>query len=201
MGLAASQGQKPENQHQGPFGLYLAAIAKYAEDSWGIAFESVEPFNEPSAGWYKADNNQEGCHFDVSTQSAVISYLHAELDGRNPTSTIVAASDESYYDAAGDGIRILDGGASNVVAAYDETRGSLVAVKANLGTAQNIVFDLLGFEQASTEGARVVRWWTQTGSGDQYVWHPDDTTVSGSQFSSFFETGTVQTFEVEGVVL
>lgn len=30
---------------------YLAGIALYAKNNWGVTFESVEPFNEPSASW------------------------------------------------------------------------------------------------------------------------------------------------------
>ena len=46
----------------------LAAVARYSADHWGIKFDSVEPFNEPSADWWKYPNRQEGCHFDVATQ-------------------------------------------------------------------------------------------------------------------------------------
>ena len=84
----------------GQHAVYMATVAKYYADNWGITFESVEPFNEPSAGWWTADNTQEGCHFDVSTQATVIGHLRAELDDRNLTGTIVTASDESYYDEA-----------------------------------------------------------------------------------------------------
>ena len=31
--------------------VYLATVAKYASDNWGITFDSVEPFNEPIATW------------------------------------------------------------------------------------------------------------------------------------------------------
>ncbi len=80
--------------------VYMATVAKYAKDNWGITFESVDPFNEPTADWWKADGTQEGSHFDISTQATVINNLRAELDSRGLTSTIVAAADESYYDQA-----------------------------------------------------------------------------------------------------
>lgn len=31
---------------------YLATVAAYAADSWGLDFQSVEAFNEPIANWY-----------------------------------------------------------------------------------------------------------------------------------------------------
>ena len=306
-------GENIQSWNLGQHAVYMATIAKYAADNWGITFESVEPFNEPSAGWWKADGTQEGCHVDVSTQATIISHLRAELDGRGLTEMMVSASDESYYDEAvatwqrlgdealatvprinvhgyqkGDGkrdvlydqassigqkiwnseygendatgeslvrnllldfrwlrpvawvywqvidgggwglidgdndaktlgevgrkffvlaqfsrhiregMRILDGGAGNVVAAYDEAGKKLVIVAVNWDAAQEVGFDLTGFTVA--HGARVARWRTGTGRGDLYV-KGDDTTVSGGSFSSSFETGQVQTFEVEGVIL
>jgi galactan endo-1,6-beta-galactosidase len=80
--------------------VYLATIAKYASDHWGITFDSVEPFNEPIATWWTSEGTQEGCHFETGTQSAVIGYLRSELDNRGLTGTRVAASDESFYDQA-----------------------------------------------------------------------------------------------------
>ncbi|KAJ4394803.1 Endo-beta-1 6-galactanase [Gnomoniopsis smithogilvyi] len=80
---------------------YLAEVALYAKNNWGINFASVEPFNEPSASWWKGTSGtQEGCHFDVSTQASVIPLMRSELNALGLTSTIVSASDENTYDAA-----------------------------------------------------------------------------------------------------
>ena len=80
--------------------VYLATVAKYAADNWGITFDSVEAFNEPSANYWTATGTQEGCHFDYATQSSVISYLRSELDSRGLASMKIAASDETSYDQA-----------------------------------------------------------------------------------------------------
>jgi galactan endo-1,6-beta-galactosidase len=80
--------------------LYLATVAQYASDHWGISFASVEPFNEPNATWWTSTGTQEGCHFARSTQAAVIGYLNSELASRGLGSTVVAASDETSYDDA-----------------------------------------------------------------------------------------------------
>ncbi|GKT65671.1 glycoside hydrolase family 30 protein [Colletotrichum tofieldiae] len=295
--------------------VYMATIAKYAKDNWGITFESVEPFNEPTANWWKADGTQEGCHIDVATQATIINALRTELNNRGLNSMTIAASDESYYDQAvttlnglgnaalknvarinvhgyqyangkrdqvfslssarglrlwnseygendatgerlvsnllldfrwlkptgwvywqvldgggwgvidadneagtlgsanqkyfvfaqfarhiREGMRILDGGADNVVAAYDAARSKLVIVAVNWGDAQYLNFDLSKFTQASTNGAKVTRWRTQIGSGDRYV-QASDTTMSGTKFWSYFEKKMVQTFEVDNVKL
>jgi len=84
------------NQHA----TYLATIAKYAKDHWGIRFESVEPFNEPMASWWSSTGTQEGCHFDVSTQATIIGLLRSELDSRGLSNMMIASSDETSYDQA-----------------------------------------------------------------------------------------------------
>jgi galactan endo-1,6-beta-galactosidase len=80
--------------------VYLATIAQYASTNWGVNFNSVEAFNEPSAAWWDAEGTQEGCHFDTNTQADVIGYLRTELDNRGLSAVKVAASDENTYDEA-----------------------------------------------------------------------------------------------------
>lgn len=80
--------------------VYLATIAKYAASNWGVTFDSVDAFNEPSANYWKADGTQEGCHFAYSTMSTVIGYLRTELDKRGLNSMKIAATDETSYDQA-----------------------------------------------------------------------------------------------------
>ncbi|KAI0170475.1 endo-beta-1,6-galactanase [Pestalotiopsis sp. NC0098] len=80
--------------------IYLANVAQYAAKNWGITFDSVDPFNEPSASWWSSTGTQEGCHFDISTQASVLGYLRTELNSCGLSSTIISASDENSYDVA-----------------------------------------------------------------------------------------------------
>ncbi len=80
--------------------VYLATVAAYARNNWGVAFSSVEAFNEPSSNWWTATGTQEGCHVDASVQATVLGYLRGELDARGLTGTLVSASDENTYDLA-----------------------------------------------------------------------------------------------------
>ena len=100
--------------------VYLATVARYAGDHWGIRFDSVEPFNEPTGSdgryFWKASGSQEGCNFDHALQKKVIGYLRGELDKRGLRSVRVAASDENTYSSAiatwrslGDKVRSLVG--------------------------------------------------------------------------------------------
>ncbi|KAF1942333.1 endo-beta-1,6-galactanase [Clathrospora elynae] len=79
--------------------IYIATVAKAFKDKWGIQFGSVDPFNEPTANWWKADGTQEGCHINVATQATIIGHLQTQLNNRG-LSTVISASDESYYDQA-----------------------------------------------------------------------------------------------------
>ena len=82
------------------FAFYLSAVARYSADHWGIKFDSVEPFNEPSADWWKYPGRQEGCHFDAPTQQVMAQSLRRALDRVHLSDVSVAAADENNMDAA-----------------------------------------------------------------------------------------------------
>lgn len=88
----------PENYDR--FAFYLATVARYSADHWGVRFASVEPFNEPSAAWWKYPNRQEGCHFDVRTQQKVVQGLRRALNEARLNDIAVASADENNVDAA-----------------------------------------------------------------------------------------------------
>lgn len=79
------------------FATYLAAIARRAKDRWGVAFTSVEPFNEPISGYWFADSKQEGLYLSPASQAAFLPLLRAELDRRGLPDLAIAASDETSY--------------------------------------------------------------------------------------------------------
>lgn len=81
------------------FTLYLASVARYSADHWGINFDSVEPFNEPSADWWKYPNRQEGCHFDPATQQKIVESLRGALNRAHLNDMVIAAADENNMDA------------------------------------------------------------------------------------------------------
>lgn len=290
--------------------IYLATVAKYAHDNWGISFSSVEAFNEPSANWWTATGTQEGCHVAASNQAAVIGYLRSELDSRGLPAVTVAASDENTYDLAlatwdsfnstvknqvgrvnthgyqygggnrdllssrvpgkklwnseygesdatgmslarnlnldfrhlhptgwcywqaldsggwglirsnlGEnwigpanpkyfvlaqytrhirpGMRIIDGGEENTVAAYDLAARKLLVVTANYGNAQWITYNLSNFPCAA---GPVERWVTVAGGGPDYE-HGTDINLNQRGFKTWFPINTIQTFEIQNVDL
>jgi len=95
--------------------IYLANIAKRAKDDWGITFQSVEAFNEPSSYYWKGDSGtQEGCFFTVSTMSTVVGYLKNELASRG-LSTFIAGVDETSYDLAASTWQAFDDNTRNTI--------------------------------------------------------------------------------------
>jgi galactan endo-1,6-beta-galactosidase len=97
------------------FVFYLAAVARHSADHWGIKFDSVEPFNEPSADWWKYPNRQEGCHFDVATQQKIAQRLRRALDRAHLNDVMVAAADENNMDAGLSTWKAYDSASRNVV--------------------------------------------------------------------------------------
>lgn len=84
----------------GKFAEYLADVTKHYRDIHKINFRTVEPFNEPSAGWWKNNGGQEGCGFK-SNQSRMIKELGKQLVAKNLyPATRVSAGDESSLEQA-----------------------------------------------------------------------------------------------------
>ncbi|MFB7503313.1 beta-1,6-galactanase [Streptomyces broussonetiae] len=97
---AAGGGNNLQSWNYRRHASHLAAVALYAQQNWGVAFTTVEAFNEPSSSWWTATGTQEGCHIDATVQAAVLPYLRSELDRRGLTATRISASDENTYDLA-----------------------------------------------------------------------------------------------------
>jgi galactan endo-1,6-beta-galactosidase len=94
-----SGGDCLRQDNYGQFAFYLAAVARHSADNWGIKFNSIEPFNEPSADWWKYPGRQEGCHFDIRTQQRILERLRRALDDVHLDDVAVAAADENNIDA------------------------------------------------------------------------------------------------------
>lgn len=77
---------------------YMAAVAAHFQ-SQNLSFYSVEAFNEPLGTWWVSDGTQEGCHFEVATQAAVLPHLKQALANLS-VATLVASSDENTYTMA-----------------------------------------------------------------------------------------------------
>jgi hypothetical protein len=76
------------------FAEYLAAVVLHFRDEWGIAFQTLDPFNEPFSDYWKAHGRQEGCHFDRSTQNTLINLARSAL---YPTQLNAEQNASTYY--------------------------------------------------------------------------------------------------------
>jgi O-glycosyl hydrolase len=77
------------------FAEYLVTVVKHYKDTWGITFRTVEPFNEPSSGYWKINGGQEGCGFK-SKQSQMVKELGKLLVSKGLfPETMVSAADET----------------------------------------------------------------------------------------------------------
>jgi O-glycosyl hydrolase len=89
---ATQDNLKPE--YYEAFCDYLVDVCKHYKKSYGVEFRTLEPFNEALTGYWNALGSQEGCHFEPSTQAAIIRLLHAKLL-KSGLRTQIAASDET----------------------------------------------------------------------------------------------------------
>ena len=82
------------------FADYLSEVALHFKTEWGITFRTVEPFNEPSAGWWKSNGGQEGCGFK-NNQTQMIVELGKALKAKGLfPETSVSAADETNIGTA-----------------------------------------------------------------------------------------------------
>jgi O-glycosyl hydrolase len=87
-------------QQETAFAEYLAQVVKHFRTAWGIQFDTLDPLNEPYTDYWRADGNQEGCHFDRPTQARLIQRLRAVLDQHGLEAVKISAADETNYDRA-----------------------------------------------------------------------------------------------------
>ena len=100
------------------FAEFLADVVKHMRDDLHIKLNSIDPFNEPSSGYWGAySNKQEGCDFkDNRLKSRMIIELDKALRSRGVRDGILlAAADETSMDLAIDTYRALSPEAKKVV--------------------------------------------------------------------------------------
>ena len=97
-------------EYAAPFAEFLADVVKHFRDDLHIRLNSIEPFNEPSSGFWGANSNkQEGCDFkDNKLKSEVILSLDKALRKRGVRDgVLLAVTDETSMDLAIDVYKAL----------------------------------------------------------------------------------------------
>lgn len=136
------------------FAHYLVDVCKYYKETYGIEFRTLEPFNESLSNYWGCSGTQEGCHFDVATQVAVIQMVYDELV-KAKLKTEIAASDETStrhsldaIDGYGEGVKKVRQWNTHTYSATNDERRELA-------------------EKAARQGLRL--WMSETGSGGKGV--------------------------------
>lgn len=85
-------------QYYDAFADYLTEVVKHFHDDWGITFQTLEPFNEPTGDWMFG-NGQEGCNFARPTQNIIIKDVAKALQDKGLKTTIAASDEPSIENA------------------------------------------------------------------------------------------------------
>lgn len=118
------------------FAHYLVDVCRHYREQYGIEFKTLDPFNEPNTNYWYAGGSQEGCHFDFSSQIALLRVLHPILQSSG-LKTVISASDETSIPTSVKGFRAYEeAGALSLVGqwnthsyeANDEARAQLYAL-------------------------------------------------------------------------
>lgn len=136
------------------FARYLVDVCKHMKEVYGIEFRTLEPFNESLSNYWPQNGSQEGCHFDTSTQIAVIKEVFSELQ-KSGLNTVISASDETSlehsltaFNAYGETLKMVGQWNTHTYGATNEQRVELR-------------------EKAKVAGIRL--WQSETGSGGKGI--------------------------------
>ncbi len=95
MDSKSSAGGRLQSWNKRDFAHYLASVVNHAQKNWGVKVDTVEPFNEPSAGWWGYPKNQEGANVSREEQADILALLREELDNNGLQKVGISASDEN----------------------------------------------------------------------------------------------------------
>lgn len=108
------------------FADYLTSVVKHLQDSLGLTFRTLEPFNEPNSNWWTALGKQEGCMFSRATQPKLITEVAKSLKAKGLATRLVAADANSIAEMVGN------------VQSYDSaTLGSLAQINTHSYNGSN----------------------------------------------------------------
>lgn len=75
------------------FADYMTEVVRHYRDKYDLAFDTLEPFNEPAEGWWVAGGRQEGCNFQAASMDRLIPLVHGHLRAKGLDRTCVAGVD------------------------------------------------------------------------------------------------------------
>ena len=103
------------------FATYLAKVALYYKEHYGITFQSISPMNEPNTAYWGAFSpKQEGCHVSPGeSQSAILLATQKALEERGLGNILLAGTDETSTVLAASSFQKLSQEAKNALSRID----------------------------------------------------------------------------------
>ena len=94
--LSASANNLREDQVEA-FAEYLAQVALFYKENYGITFQSMSPMNEPNTAYWEAFSpKQEGCHVSSGeSQSAILVATQKALEAKGLGDILLVGTDET----------------------------------------------------------------------------------------------------------
>jgi len=94
--VSASQNNLRDDQVEA-FAEYLAQVALYYKENYGITFQSLSPMNEPNTAYWGAFSpKQEGCHVSPGeSQSAILLATQKALEEKGLGDILLVGTDET----------------------------------------------------------------------------------------------------------
>ena len=91
------------------FAEYLAQVALYYKEHYGITFQSISPMNEPNTAYWEAFSpKQEGCHVSPGeSQSAILLATKEALEEKGLGSILLVGTDETSTNLAASSFKKL----------------------------------------------------------------------------------------------
>ncbi len=121
------------------FAQYISDVLLNFKNQWGIEFETVIPFNEPSARWWTGpDKNQEGCGFK-NNQPRMVKLLGQALVEKELNHTSISAPDENSISEA---IASINGYDDSALSYVSQINTHSYNGKQDRGRFNNMVSDL-----------------------------------------------------------
>ena len=103
------------------FAQYLAQVALYYQEHYGITFQSISPMNEPNTAYWEAFSpKQEGCHVSSGErQSTLLLATQKALEDVGLGDILLAGTDETSTVAAGNSFKKLSDEAKAILDRID----------------------------------------------------------------------------------
>ncbi len=117
---AGGNAENLSSAHYDDYTSYLTTIAKRFHDYWGLTLQTIEPFNEPTPGYWNYNGDQEGTNVSQATQNTIVKKLGAALDSTGVSAySVVSAPDDTSVDRSNSDYNSYDSTAKGYVAQYN----------------------------------------------------------------------------------